>query len=399
VERSQEYGKMTVPALNPNGKFFAVGACREKKCRLVVNGEEVGPEYSDISAPGFSKAEDHSVYFGNRDKKWVMVLDGKEFGPMMDGYSNSWFSSDGKRTAVAALLKDGFTWIVDGEPGPMFDVLSDIAFSPDSKHYAYGGTNAKWGFSKHQTRGVIVVDGQITATYEGSGFGGGWQGIFGESAQILTGVRSLFPDFHGVSEPQYASDGTLVYAARQGQANVAVLVNNVPGPVFEDIVGPVAITADAKHIAYVGKRGDDFVEVRDNKPGASFPAKRELAFVQFIILSKDGAHLAYEIVRGGTRYKAGATPRAQRNIVIDGQAGKIYDALGLADPVFNLDSKYFAYVVRGAEGSRDRIVFNGLEGSLYDDVFYGTLKFMDEQSIDFIARNGQRFLRVTETLE
>lgn len=223
--------------------------------------------------------------------------------------------------------------------------------------------------------------------------------MFGASSEIVTGVRTLFPDFHGVSDPQYASDKTLVYAARQAQADVAVLVNNVAGPIFEDIVSPIAITSDAKHVAYIGKRGDDFVEVRDSKPGASFPAKRAVTFVRFIMLSKDGAHLAYEIVRGGNQFKAGTTLRAQRNMVMDGQAGKIYDALGLANPVFNLDSKYFAYVVQGAEGSRDRVVFNGLEGNLYDDVFYGTLKFSDEQSVEFVARDGQRFLRVGETLE
>jgi len=57
ADRSREYGKMTAPTLSANGKFFAVGTCVEKKCRLVVNEEEIGPEFQDISAPGFNTGE------------------------------------------------------------------------------------------------------------------------------------------------------------------------------------------------------------------------------------------------------------------------------------------------------------------------------------------------------
>ncbi len=71
----------------------------------------------------------------------------------------------------------------------------------------------------------------------------------------------------------------------------------------------------------------------------------------------------------------------------------------MMDPVFNSDSTNFAYVVQGAEDNRDRMVFSGLESNLYDDVFAGSLCFVDEQSVEFVVRNGQRFLQVTETLK
>jgi hypothetical protein len=40
-----------------------------------------------------------------------------------------------------------------------------------------------------------------------------------------------------------------------------------------------------------------------------------------------------------------------------------------------------------------------LEGKLYDSVFWGSVKAIDERNIEFVAQDGQRFLRVLETLE
>ncbi len=398
-ERTPEFGRMTAPALSPNGRFFAAGACREKKCRLIVNGEEMGPEFEEIGGLGFSREGEHYVYFGKAHKKWVMLLDGKQVGPEMDDFEAWRFAPDGTRVAVAALMKGYWTWIVDGVPGPPFDVISDISFRDDAKHYAYGGTGANWGFSKHKTSGAIVVDGKVIASYEGKGFGGGWQGIFGQSSQIATGMKFLWPDFHGVSIPQYTSLGALVYAARRGEGDVVVFLDGVPGPAFDDIPGPIAVTPDAKHIAYIGQRGESFVEVRDNKPGATFPGKRAVSFVEEMAISKDGSHLAYEIVRGGRMFKEGRTSRALRRIVMDGQGGPEYDAYDLNNFEFTADGRHYFYEILGAEGDRDRVIFDALEGKLYDAVFRNSTRFIDEQTVEFVARDGKRFLRVTESLE
>jgi hypothetical protein len=399
ADKSREYGKLTAPVLSANGKSFAVGACVEKKCRLVVNGEEMEPEFEDISAPGFSPDGEHSVYFGKRNKKWIEVFDGKEAGPEMDDFSYWYFAANRESAVVAARMGSDWTWIVNGAPGPAFDVLGNIAFSPDGKHYAYGGTDAKWGFKKHKTRGVIVIDGKVAGAFEGKGFGGGWRGIFGTSQRILLGLRHLFPDFHGVSDPQYTPDGKLVYAGRMSEGNVIVYVDGVPGPSFDDIVSPIGISADGKHIAYLGKQGDSFVEVRDQKAGPSFPGKREVSFVALLVISKDGSHLAYEIVRGGSSFKQGRTTRALRRMVIDGQAGPEYDANGMGHFGFSADGQHHYYEVYGASGDRDRVIFDGMESKLYDNVFRRSVKFVDETTIEFVAQDGQRLLRVLETLK
>ncbi len=224
-ERSRDYGRMTAPHLSVNGKTFAVGACNEKKCHLVVDNAEIGADYEDISSPGFSPDGGHHVYFGKRNKKWVMVLDDKESGPEMDECYTWEFTGDGKRIAAAALLKRHWSWIVDGVPGPAFDVIGSIEFSPDGLHFAYGGADEKTGFGKHAT-------------------------------SMVTGVRSLSPDFHGVSDPLYTSEGKLAYAARRGAGDVVVFIDRAAGPSFEDIVSSIIVTPDGKHSFYVAKHGE-----------------------------------------------------------------------------------------------------------------------------------------------
>jgi hypothetical protein len=396
--KSKEYGKLTSPTINANGKHFAVGACELKKCRLVVDGEEVGPEFEDISYAIFSKDGAHYAYGGKQNKKWQILLDGRPWGPEIQGFHNWYFSPDSSRLAVAALLKQGWTWVVDGTPGPTYEVLGYLDFSNDSKHFAYAGAGAKSAmFGKNKTFGTLVIDGTVEKTFEGKGFGGGWQGMFAEY-KIVTGVRSFEPDFYGLSDPEYASDGTLVYAARRGENDVAVFFQGEAGPTIDDLVSPVIMTSDGKHIAYVGKKGEQFVEVRDQKVGKAFPGKRAISFVPVIVISGDGGRTAFEIVRGGNVFKGGGTQRALRRVVVDGKGEAEFDAYSINYFTFNSDGKHYAYEVIGAAGDRDQVVIDSMEGKLYDAIFKGSTKFIQDDAVEYTVRDGSKFYRVRHKL-
>lgn len=397
-DKSKPYGKLTYPTINANGKHFAVGACEQKQCKLVVDGEETGPEFEDISYPGFSKDGAHYIYGGKRNKQWILLLDGKQLGPEMRTFHTWQFSPEYSRVAVAALFKEGWTWVVDGVPGPAFEVLGEIDFTHDGKHYAYGGTSSKKAmFGKNKTIGSLVIDGKVEHTYEGSGFGGGWQGAFA-TFSLVTGVRSLRPDFYGLSDPAYLEDGSLVYAARRGDNDVVILFHGEPGPSVEDLVSPIVVTSDGVHIAYLVKRGDQFVQVRDQKLANAFPGKRAASFVPYIKLAQDGSRLACEIVRGGNTFKEGMTQRALRRIVVDDKADAEFDALDVSQFIFNSGRKHYAYEVIGASGDRDVVVVDGMEGKYYDAVFRGSTKFIQDDVVEYMAQDAGRFYRVIQTL-
>lgn len=169
----------------------------------------------------------------------------------------------------------------------------------------------------------------------------------------------------------------------------------MPGPSFEDIVSPIGLSLDGEHMVYVAQRGDEFVEVRDHEAGASFPGKRQESYVGQLLTGGACEHVAFEIVRCGRA----RTGRCLRRVVIDGRAGPEYDAFDITDLEISADAGRYHYRVDGAEGRRDLVVFNGLQTRLYDAVFRGSVDALEDRTIEFVARDGQRFLNVRVTLE
>jgi len=355
-ERAREYTKTSALAFQPKGASFAYCACVEKKCRLVVDGADTGAEYEDISYPQYSPDGKKIAYLAKRTKRWIAVVDGKEAGPELGDYVDFGFDSDGNRFYVAGRVGNHWrlSYVVDGRAGPEFEVLSPIAFSSDGKRYAYGGTTKKPGFKKEKVVGTMVLDGVDTAEYEGEGISRlTWRAALGAKGDLVPGVRDFSPDFDGFSNPAFDSEGKLVYAVRRGKGNIVVLKGSDSGPGFEEILSPITFTHDAKHFVYVGGRGETFVQVRDNTPIRTLSAGYRAPFaIEWIRLTGDGSHIAYEVVSGSKE-----TSQREMHLV-------------------NVD---------------------GHESRLYDDVL-GVWFIEDEKLVVFAGRDGMRFLRVTYAL-
>jgi hypothetical protein len=331
-EHSQRYKRITSPSFQPKGSSYSYCACVEKKCQVVIDGAETGQEYDDVSYTKYSRDGKRLAFLVKRQKKWIAVVDGKEFGPELDDFwPSAWgFSRDGSRFYVAGLLKRNWMYLVDGVQGPEFEVISYISFTNNGKHYAYGGAIAKLGFKKQKTFGSVVLDGQASGSYEGSGLSGAWTALAGSTEYMAGGIRDLIPDFHGISTPQFSPEEKLIYAARREKGDVAVFVGTEAGPGFDEILSPVVFSAESGHFAYVARRGDEFVPVRDNHPGPGFtPSKHGATGVGWIAFAGNGEHLAFETISGGNLFKGGGTARALRSVVIDGARAKEYDAFGL----------------------------------------------------------------------
>jgi len=400
-EHSPGYTKITSPSFQPNGDSCVYAACRDKKCQLVVDGAPTGAEYEDVSYPRYSVDGKHLAVLVKRGKKWAAVVDSKEMPIEMEEIWNTFgFTRDASRFYVAGKIQGGWTYVVDGTPGPAFDVITPIRFSSDAKHYAYGGTMAKSGMVKKKTEGTVVLDGQSLATYEGRGISGG--GILGEMAGsyswLLPGVRFFDPDFNGISTPQFNQEGKLVYAARRDKGDVAVFVADQAGPGFDEILSAVVFTEDSQHFAYIAKNGKDFIVVRDNRPGTTFaPSKHAPSGVPWLAITKDNQHFAFETVSGGDRYQTGGTLRALRSFVLDGVSGPEYDVLWLGEPGFDKDMRHFWYNVHGVQGDHSLINVDGQESRLYGDVV-ATHLGRDNNIVTSVAFDNGRFLRVTYSL-
>src|SRR5690348_1596268 len=402
-ETSPGYEIPTTVSLQPGGNSYAYGGCEvKKKCHLVVDGKALPEEYEQISFPKYSSDGKRLAYFGLRHKKWIAIVDGKETGPELEDFaSRFWGFSSHTGRFYAAVSQGHFKWtyFVDDAPGQEFDVMSPIVFSKDDKHYAYAGTGVQGGFKKQRTHGTIVLDGQSGTSYEGSGLPGSWTMLLGAPTDAAAiGPRNLDPNFHGVSNPWFNSEGKVAYAARGDKGDVYVTDGKRDGPPFDNIVSGIVFSDDSAHFAYVGRRGSDFVEVRDNKPGKTFPIDARLGWVDWIVLAKDGSRVAYQLVRGGGQFMVGGTMKARRTVVLDGEPGKEYNAEGVSSLLFTPDHRHFTYPVIRIEGKRDLVVVDGAESKSYDDVD-GLTYNADHTAVTFFARDSSRILRVTYALQ
>ena len=222
--------------------------------------------------------------------------------------------------------------------------------------------------------------------------------VLGKVAIAPMGVQDMQADLFGASSPAFCPDGKLAYGARRGKGDVVAMVGEEAGPALDELLSPILFSKDAKHSAYVGARGDSFLEVRDNQPGKTFPVGARVGVVDWGVMSTDGSRFAYELVRGGLDYMNRATTRARRTVVLDGQPGREYNADSIGMALFTGDNRHFLYTVARVDGKYDVVVADGTESNHYDEITDLRIS-SDGAAANFLARDSSHLLRVTYPLQ
>lgn len=452
-ERSRSFADVTPLVFEPHGPSWAFSACAaEDTCTMIVGGHTaVMPRetYDQVSPPQYSLDGKHLGFLVQFNGRWTAIVDGKAIGPPMKGYACLGFSPDAAHffvcgtTNKAELTYPQWTYFVDGAPGPYFAQVSPITFSSDDRHYAYGGSRSQVAFNKDKTSGTIVLDGKPGTEFQGRGLPGAWVTLLNAPiiaaevysggsfispvvlvpGHLISGSRVLSASLNGVSDPVFDVHGNLAYAARRGKDDVVVFDGTKSGLRFDDVVSDVVFTDDALHSAYVALRGREFVEVLDDQPGKAVPLDDSPQRVQprkpdptdlnatpgtdeplpppipkasigWTELTPHATHFAFEMVKGGIRFDAGKTLRAERTVVLDGQPEKEYNALGISVVQFSKDEKHYWYTVFDPSGKQGLVVVDGHESKPYSNLT-GAQFDPAGNGIIFFARSGKKLLRVT----
>ena len=166
----------------------------------------------------------------------------------------------------------------------------------------------------------------------------------------------------------WRADGSLAFAART-PGGWTVVEAGRPGPVFEELAFPPVLSADRKHLAYVGVRGGRHVVVAGGKEGPAYDEVMEPP-----VMSGEG-RLAYVARRGARQF-----------VVIDGTEGDAFDAVGRV--AFSPDGRRVAYGAQQGNASvirvddrqtpafsgflpRSRLVFGEAGDTLHAQTFRG----------------------------
>lgn len=162
-----------------------------------------------------------------------------------------------------------------------------------------------------------------------------------------------------------AEDGRRFVFARKAEPGWSVEVDGKAEATYRDVGPPderfkeqffigdlpgiksISLSRDGRHVAFCARQDDDWVVVRDGKPGKAYKS------LWGPVLSEDGEHLVYAAqVPGGWR------------VVRDGVEGKLYEKVG--PPVISADGLHVAHAAR-AEG-KEMLVRDGAEGRAYESL-------------------------------
>lgn len=245
--------------------------------------EPSGEGFSRSVPPLFSPDGRHLAYGGNREGEFRLIVDGEITGELPIAPIAAAFSPNGERLAFVEMREVAdaageLRIVLDKSPGPWFrgmrNARGGMQFSPNSRRFAYyridGEGHSQW-----------IVDGV--------------------AQRLANEVRSIgIAQLRGIGvleDPLIASfspdSRRFVYFADVLEKGVAILEDDVPGPLFKAVGMPV-FSADSGHLAYVGQTFSNQVTlVVDGTPGPEWPGES----TGTPVFSADGRHVALTIHR------------------------------------------------------------------------------------------------------
>ncbi len=252
----------------------------------------------------------------------------------------------------------------------MENIYAQLIISPDSQHAAY--------FLQHENSYILIVDGKQ------------WQPV--DSAHT----------------PVFSSDGSRVALAASINGEWHMLINDEAGPAYESMGYPV-FSPDGTRLAYSVKKDGKWHMIVDGAMSLPYDnlglESIDLGSIEPTsygippVFSPDSERVAYVAQNG-----------LQQFVVMDGEAGKLYDEIGASwdidaamnfivtqPPItFSADSKHFAYAAR--EQGRLHVIVDG-KGQLfpYDQIRLNSLAFSpDSSKFGYVAGQNKKFFVVID---
>lgn len=329
--------------------------------------------------PQFSADGRHVFYLAQRKSekgdRYVLVLDGKP-GPE---YANFWRAHMCPNGEVAYVGINGFDAqvVFDGVP-EIANGGSELVFSPDGKHHAY--IAGKAGSGNH----VVVFDGKPGPRFEGiqdlqfSPDGHLFYQTYSESSGVrIVRDEILVPPVDGyrVSRAYFSRDGQrTVYIGekrRDGKA-MAFIVDGKAVP-FESSNFLYFVSPDARKLVYEQRSPSGRQLIVDGAAGPVV-ADYNRESLKFTADSRRFAYVAHDA-------------QYHQCVVVDGQAGPFYFSIEKGHPFFDSTGNHFAYAARSGP-SEWVVVLDGIPGPALTSVNVLSLRFSPDGRLVYIAGFG-----------
>jgi Tol biopolymer transport system component len=328
IELGPQPGAFANIMMTPDFRHIAIVGPSGSRAAAFLDGRS-GDKYEQIQTkpPVLSADGKRWAYVASKGGQSFIVVDGKEYGPY-DRFPqfNQGFSSNNRPVVFQMTPR----W--------------PIVFSPDSKHFAF--------IAQKGNQVVVVEDGKEIST----------------QAQVDTTSSLLFS----------RQGDHLVFVARDSAGAAWVVLDGVAGSKYKSVQLP-QFSDDGHHLEYVAcKTLGKFVVVVDGKEGSEFEGVGAGNTGAGILVSPDGAHVAY------MAYKQGAS---------NGGILAIIDGTAIPDVTrvfMSPDGKYIAYVRippdPNASQIRSIMVVNGKAG--VDYTAFESLRFAPDGHPIYTMHSG-----------
>jgi WD40 repeat protein len=368
---------------NDMKRFFYVFKKKSRYC-VVIDGTKAY-EYERIWTPAFSPDGERFAYIAREGNKILFVVNSEvqeEHEKIWaSGISDLIFSPNSKHYAYKVWRKNkGYRIVYDGREQKEYDEIRDIFFSHNGEHLGY--------VARQGERWFVVKDGE-----EGKGY-------IGDKNSPISLLKLSEDGKHFLYRVHQAGKFFLVFDGKELKA-------------YQQVMSPI-FTKDGKHFAFISyENGYSFVKdgveygkyewagsltlAQDGKSFVFWALKDKQPLVVHVsellreyiwkwrlpeygvTFSPDGKHIAYVVWE----------PSREENVyvILDGKEHRRYKGVSWILPIGNLifspDSNHLAYIVHD-QSEKEFVVLDEKEQRKYD--FISELVFSpDSEHLAYIA--------------
>jgi len=319
------------PVFSANNRHAYIAYPSKEEAICAVDWQP-GPGFENIDHFVFSHDGKHYAYRAQKNGKQCMVLDGVP-GPFFTGIpikNNMKFSPDANRFAYSALTDKGCVLVLDGKvlPNP-YNFIQDVTFSPDSSHVAFkariehaaGGD--KWQVIRDGNPGPVynqVFD--LAYSYDSKHFA--YPAVKGKKMVLMVDGEEL-PEQNMYGYPVYSLNSKSFAYTFMNNGIYRLNINGKDDSAAFDVIFKFFYSLDSSRYAYIAAKDKQWYMVCDNEKSKVYKVVDGFKF------SPDSTRFAYSAV----------TDDDLGLVVVDGDPQKTYKMVG--EPYFSPDSKHVVY--------------------------------------------------------
>ncbi|MDY6831238.1 MAG: WD40 repeat domain-containing protein [Thermodesulfobacteriota bacterium] len=318
---------------SPDGKSFAYIAQKKDKQMVLFNGTPHDPfdaidrQIGLVFGPGSSRL----AYSGLDRGRVILVIDGRPRERAWDIIDEIAFSPDAKNIACIATSQKKYFVVQNSTTYGPFDMAEALAWAPDNRSLVFVAIKKdNWITVKN---GREIPSGKYTV-----------QTVFNPVKKVY---EYMVPQ---ITPPVFSPDASRLAFTMIEEFRYRICVEDQKGPLF-DRVGEPVFSPDSRHYAYIGVvsgKTNQYAFIYDGNPIATYEG-----IVPPVVFSPDARRTAFRI----------ADEKGMGSVVVDGQKAEWYD--DISTPVFSPDSKHVAY--KALKSKKVFMVVDKKEHGPFDD--------------------------------